>query len=83
MTAKRFPRSQIKAICEQLGHDPTDVTEITIRHDLVVVTRLQRDRNGDVSMGLFGPNTWDGYHRVDEDDEDLDRPPSDGVGAGS
>ena len=84
MSAKKFPRSQMKAIARQLGHDPQDVLEICIKSNVVVVTRLQRGRDGEVSMGLFGPNTWDGYHAVDEDDvDDVPEPPADDAGAGS
>jgi hypothetical protein len=83
MAAKKFPRSQIKAICEPLGHDPEDVLEIAIRHNVVVVIRLSRDRFGNVSNGVFGPVTCESYHYVDEDDVDVDKPTADAAGAGS
>lgn len=75
MAPKKFPRSQIKALAEQLGHNPEHVLEIAIKHTVVVVTSLQLGRDGNVSMGVFGPNTWDSYHAVDEDDQpDVDKP---------
>ena len=82
MAPKKFPRSQIKAICEQLGHDPEDVLEIAIRANVVVVIRLSRDRFGNLSTGIFGPVTHEIYHYIDNDDEDVDKPTADGPGAG-
>lgn len=79
--ALKFPRSQVTAIARQLGHDPADVLEIAIRHSVVVVIRLSRDRHGNVNTGLFGPVTVESYHGIDEDDGNVDQPPADGPGS--
>ena len=71
-------RSAINELVKELGHDPADVCEVSIKYNVVIVTRLSRDRRGEPIMGLFGVETNDVYHGIDNDVEDLDDQAPDG-----
>lgn len=78
---KKLKRSQIREICEQLGHNPSDVVEIRILPKSICVQRLSYDRAGNIRMDTFGAITSDAYHSIEED-EHLDDQAPDGAGGG-
>lgn len=61
---KAMTRERINGFLESLGMDPTEIVEVDINPNRVVVTRFIFDDNGKLLLDHLGPRTAESHFNI-------------------